>query len=67
MERLDKPGRVAQNLGFRFHQGVRREAALAFPDAHRATRRMKPHSDLRRAFDAVVQTRAIGEQVEMVG
>ena len=45
---------------------VRRQAALAFTDAHRPAGRGEPHADLTRRLNLVVKLRAVGEHIEMI-
>jgi len=61
--RLD--GRVALVTGA--SSGIGHAAALALAEAHRATRSMQPQADVRRGRDLVVQTAAVGKEVEMIG
>ncbi|MNY31296.1 hypothetical protein D3C86_1654540 [compost metagenome] len=63
---LHQPLAVAQDGGLRLHYHVRRQAALAAPDAHRAARRVKAHAHLLRRLNRIIQPRAVRIQVEVI-
>ena len=66
VKRVDHAHHIGQNRRFIFHQRIGRQTAVALTDAHRAARRMKAQTDLRRRRDCVVQPRTVGEQIQMV-
>ena len=45
---------------------IGRQAPLRLTDAHRTPRCMKPHADLRRRLDAVVEPHAVRKEIEVV-
>ena len=58
---------IFQDRIFGIHHRVRRQPALGFAQAHGAARGMQADSHLAGGLDFVIQARAVGEQVQMVG
>jgi len=63
---LDQALRILQDEGFVFHQAVRRQAALGLTDAHAAAAGRETHADFRGRLDAVVQSHAVGKDVQVI-
>ncbi len=63
---LDQTARFLQDEVFFFHHAVRWQPALAFAHTHAATGGRKTHANLVGRFNAVVQTDAVGVDVEVV-
>ena len=63
---LDQTARFLQDEVFLFHHAVRWQAALAFAHAHAAAGGRKTHANRVGGFNAVVQTDAVGVDVEVV-
>ena len=57
---------VGKNGRFIFAQIVRRQAALAFADAHRPARAMKANPDIGSGSHRVIQLRAVRIEIEMI-
>ncbi len=63
---LDDTLAVGQNVRLRCAQIVWWQAALALADAHRATRAVKAHADIRRRAKRIIEPRAIRIEIEMI-
>ena len=57
---------VLDNRGLVFNQRVRGQTAEAFTDAHGTAGRMEPQSDVRSRSNRIIQTAAVGIQIQMV-
>ena len=64
---FDQALRVGQDALFAVDDAVRGQAALALAQAHRAARGVQAQPHFARRGDLVVQARAVGEEVEVVG
>ena len=67
MKPIHHPDAILKDVCLALHQAVRRQAPIAFADAHRTSRWMKPQAQLRRPVDGVVQPGSIGIEIEMIG
>jgi len=67
MPLLDHAQAVVEDVGFALDQMIGRQAAGTLADAHRAARRMEAHAQFDRGRDLVVEARAVGEHVQVIG
>ena len=64
---VDHPDAILEDRALFLHERVRRKPALRFPDRHGAPRGMEAEPHLPGRLDRVVEPRAVGEKVEVVG
>jgi len=64
---LDQALGIAQDGVLAVHNGIRRKSALRRAQRHRAARSLDAESDLLGGGDLVIQSGAIGEEVEVIG
>jgi hypothetical protein len=58
---------VGEDRVLLLHEAVGRKAAAALAQAHRSARRVETHAQLARRFDIVVEARAVGKKIAMIG
>ena len=60
MERIHHADAIFQNSRFLFNQSIRRQAAIAFSDAHRAAGWKKAQANFLRRLDRIFQPHTVG-------
>ena len=65
-KRFDHALAIGQDRVFVLDQIVRRQPALTLAHAHGSTRGMEAHTQLTGSVDLVVETGAVGEQVQVI-
>ena len=66
MKTVDHTNAILQYRSLAFHQSVRWQPTVAFPDAHRAARGLKPHPDLFRGVYCILQPAAVRIHIQVV-
>ena len=67
MEGIDYADAVLQDRRFAFDQRIRRQAAIAFTNAHRTAGGVKTQADVLSGSNCIVQPRTIGVKIQVVG